>query len=308
MTKDTKKDRIISTAFNFKSSTYEISNICNLSCEGCLYFSSYKDTKAKTSNDDKLWETFFKKEEERGIDYVYLAGAEPSLVPKKIEIAYRYIKRGVIVTNGLKPIDKKINYKIHISLWGDNINSSNYRGQKNNILALSNYKNDERALAVMTINSKNISEIKNVVLMCQEYKVPLTFNYFSPTEKYLNEEDKSLMLSSNDLIKAHSEIGKVIDNSIVIYDLDYNKWLIQKDGIYNLDKNGIATNCGNRLNKSYNLFNINREIDTGKCCVPNIVCEHCRTYVTSLSTYLYREHSNFEEWLKVLKLWKKIFL
>ena len=73
------------------------------------------------------WRNLFEAEKERGITFVVLAGAEPSLVPQLCAVCYDVIPLGAIATNGLKPIPREIDYRIHISVWGNDQTSLTIR-------------------------------------------------------------------------------------------------------------------------------------------------------------------------------------
>jgi len=70
-------------------------------------------------------------EKTRGITYVVLAGAEPSLVPALLEVCYDEMPLGSIATNGFKKIPESVRYKIHISVWGNDETSYQVRKAKN---------------------------------------------------------------------------------------------------------------------------------------------------------------------------------
>lgn len=314
-----------------KASNYDITSLCNLRCEGCLYFSG-NDYKKHTEEDSKeKWHEFFKSEAERGINFAYLAGAEPSLVQDRIKAAESYIQRGAIFTNGTKKIDSSINYKIHISIWGAE-GSQEYRGKDLNLRALSNYQSDPRALFVMTINALNINEILEVAKLCAEHNVPLTFSMFSPSVEYLNginnentwaiKSDYLRFSTSNrNLIitdENRMEITKAIANAeklfpeTIVYNWDYHEWLFSPLPLYKLDVNGIAINCGNRLTPDDRHYTVSMEQSDGKCCMPNIDCSQCKAYAPSLATYLKRvpriRSQEFKTWLNVWDFWAKLFI
>ena len=66
--------------FFLRESTYDMSNRCNLRCDGCYYYEGEKQF-ARENGDPEAWRTLMRAEKARGITYVVLAGAEPSLVP-----------------------------------------------------------------------------------------------------------------------------------------------------------------------------------------------------------------------------------
>jgi len=103
------------------------------------------------------------------------------LVQDRLILASKYFDKGLIFTNGSIKMDDAIKFKLHISVWG--LPSTEEITRNNSFLmkALENYKDDPRALFIFTINAKNIHEIEPVILLCQEWDVPLSFSLFSPT-------------------------------------------------------------------------------------------------------------------------------
>ena len=104
--------------FFLRESTYDMTNRCNIRCEGCYYYEGDKQFAQENKAPD-AWRRLMNEEKERGITYVVLAGAEPSLVPELCKVCYEIIPLGTIATNGTEFIPKSVNYKIHISVWGN---------------------------------------------------------------------------------------------------------------------------------------------------------------------------------------------
>jgi len=106
--------------FFLRESTYDMSNRCNIRCEGCYYFNGEKQF-AQENRDAAAWKQLLEAEKARGITFVVLAGAEPSLVPELCEACYGVIPLGAIASNGLIPIKREIDYRIHISARGSSL-------------------------------------------------------------------------------------------------------------------------------------------------------------------------------------------
>lgn len=87
--------------FFLRESTYDMSNRCNIRCDGCYYYEGDKQFAAENLNVDD-WRQMMRAEKARGITYVVLAGAEPSLVPELLEACYAEMPLGCIATNGFK--------------------------------------------------------------------------------------------------------------------------------------------------------------------------------------------------------------
>jgi len=60
---------------------------CNIRCEGCYYFEGDKQH-ATEIIDPESWRGLMQAEQKRGITYVVLAGAEPSLVPELLAVCF----------------------------------------------------------------------------------------------------------------------------------------------------------------------------------------------------------------------------
>lgn len=314
------------------SSNYDISDICNLKCEGCLYFSGLAYAKRETAHSLDTWDDFFRSEASRGINFGYFAGAEPSLAQEVLRAASRHIPKGVIFTNGIKRIDEDIRYRIHISLWGDKASSQALRGADNVRKALDNYRSDARAICVSTITRHNIDEISSATTLCADSGMPITFSYFSPTDDYLarlggthagpsdyfriSSKEDNLALGPEDFLRAHHAIveARASFPDHVWYSLEYDKWVTQAGGIYRLDEQGIAMDCRNRLSARHRHFNVDQSLNTGKCCSPNISCRDCRAYAQGYVTLLSRPHQfsktaeSFGVWADVWELWMRIFM
>lgn len=315
----------------FVGSNYDISDECNLSCEGCLYFSglAYQKRGAVSQED---WQQFFRKEAERGVNFGYFAGAEPSLVPEALRAAHGNIRYGVIFSNGIKRVPEDIRYRVHLSLWGGAEDNQKFRGADNTTKALRNYEGDDRAVAVYTINRKNIEGIVPVSQLCAEHGIPITYSYFTPTDDYLarlNNRDLGntaffrtsskadhLMLGRSDFQRAAAEIEKAMElcRDFVLYSSDYNDWVTQEGGVYSLNEKGVATDCGYMLSRGFKHFNVDLSINSGKCCLPNLDCGECRAYATSYATYMSRlqqfrkSDDLLEQWLSVRRIWLRLFL
>ena len=139
--------------FFLRESTYDMTNRCNIRCDGCYYFEGDKQFAKENGNPDD-WRALMEAEKARGITYVVLAGAEPSLVPELCQICYDVIPLGSIATNGFRRIPESVGYKIHISVWGNDETSLRIRSAKDLLLKqIENYRGDPRAVWVYTFTT-----------------------------------------------------------------------------------------------------------------------------------------------------------
>lgn len=316
-----------------RPSQYDLSNTCNLVCEGCLFFAGSDHEGHVPITDLEQIDRFFAKEAARGINYAEVAGAEPSLVESKLVVMARHIPRGVIYTNGTKKLTKELNYRLQISLWGLPEESAKLRGADIFAKQVRNYGNDPRAIFVFTITRQNLTNIPEIARLCADKGLRLSFNHYSPTSDYLNrlhedqpdrtdyfrfsQGDDNLLLGPDELARSQALIAEAMENypHSILYNHDFNKWVHKPDGLYDIDPaTGNATNCAARVTSHYRHFHVDLQ-DAGevKCCTPNIDCRACRLYAQSLGSALQRQTgrtrkgADFEAWMQLWRLWHLLF-
>jgi len=312
------------------TSNYDISDRCNLRCEGCLFFAGDDYKAYRPQTDIEQWRAFFQSEAERGVNFGYFAGAEPSLELERLRAAHEFIDKGVVFSNGLVPIPRDIGYRIHISLWGDDAASIDLRGAGNR-KAFANYAGDPRAIFVFTINACNIDTILAATQAVAEAGSTITFSLFSPTVKYADvtrmldaadrnyfrhRDAESPVLTRVDMARAGDaiEAARRAFPDTVRYAPDYHAWITRPGDLYELDEQGVATNCGNRLSGRHRHYNVDQSATTAKCCSPNLDCRDCRAYAMGYASYLKDKVSprfaegQAPEWLPVWTLWAELFL
>ncbi len=312
------------------ASQYDVTNLCNLSCVGCLYFDGENHWRGKVEDNESALCNFFEAEKKRGVNFPHFGGAEPALNPTALRAANRFFSRGVIYSNGSHPIARDINFAIHISVWSDIAQEKTLRGNSALMKALKHYSGDSRAVFVMTLSSKSISNIEGIVSLCKEHNTKLTFNHYSPPiasqpEKYLRKNQlfngihpDQLYLSAFEIKKAHEKITELKQrfHSTIIYSCAYGEWISQNQGIYNIDpKNDQAIDCASRLTEKMRHFHpdLSREKHT-KCCTPNIDCRTCRLYAMAYASKinLLEQHihslESFKKWLDIAETWSSLFI
>ena len=324
-------DKLRRHTAGLRSSTYEITDRCNLRCEGCFFFEGDEYAGRSEKTDPGDWEAFFAAEAARGINFAYLAGAEPSLVPDRIAIAARHFPRGSIVTNGTRRVDPDIPYRLHISLWGDGDMSAKLRGGDVFHKPLRMYAGDERAIFMMTVSRQNLHQCASVARACSDYGVKLTFSHFSPPESYLeklaagaeNDDDffrvsngeDNMILDAEALARLRDTLDELMEAypDTVVYSREYNHWTTQKDGLYDIDEaTGIATNCAPRSTPYYDRFRPDMSNEDAKCCLPNLDCRQCRAYAVaqpSMMSWFRRQSQSldgFRRWVRVSELWARV--
>jgi hypothetical protein len=316
-----------------RPSQYDLSNTCNLVCEGCLFFAGSDYEGHVPVTDLEQIDRFFAAEAARGVNYAEVAGAEPSLVESKLVLMSRHIPRGVIYTNGTRKLTRELNYRLQISLWGLPEESAKLRGADIFAKQVRNYGNDPRAIFVYTITSQNVNSIPEMARLCADKGLRLSFNHYSPTGDYLNrlsdekidrsdyfrfsDSQDNLLLGPSDLARSQALIGEAMENypQFILYNHHFNQWVHRAEGLYDIDPTtGIATNCAARVTPSYRHFHVDLQ-DAGevKCCTPNIDCQSCRLYAQSLGSILQhrtgrsRKGGDFDTWMGLWRLWHLLF-
>ena len=291
--------------FFLRESTYDMSNRCNIRCDGCYYYEGEKQF-AEENLDTQAWRKLMQTEKARGITYVVLAGAEPSLVPELLDVCYQAMPLGSIATNGFKKIPESVGYKIHISVWGNDETSLRVR-KAGNLLKkqIENYKNDPRAVFVYTFTRENIEEANGVAAQLFAHGCKLTFNVFSSPVGYagpLRHDEESLKRVRSTMIAL---LEKYPQNVLF--------------SVYNAVAHAHKSSLHDLYNCSYPRQNRSQDIGLGRsfrqyrtdlnwdrsvaCCVPDTDCADCRHYAAGsavVTARLYRHVNNlatFKSWL-----------
>lgn len=316
-----------------RPSQYDISNTCNLFCEGCLFYvgDDYKGHPEVRS--PARVEAFFAGEAARGVNYAEVAGAEPSLKERSLLIMARHIPRGVAYTNGVRKITAELPYRLQVSLWGLPEQSVKLRGADVVSKQARNYRDDPRAIFVFTITGQNVGSIPEMVRFCADHGLRLTFNHFSPTRDYVrrlgspevardgyfrfSDRADNLLLDREQLSLSRDFIGEALEDhpTTVIYSHAFNDWVHDPDGLYTVTpETGVALDCGSRLTSIYRHFHADLT-DAGevKCPTPNLDCANCRLYAQALGTLLQRltrsalRGKDFERWIEIWRMWCLLF-
>lgn len=291
--------------FFLRESTYDMSNRCNIRCEGCYYFSGEKQF-AIENRDPKAWQRLLESEKERGITYAVLAGAEPSLVPELCEVCYKVIPLGAIATNGLKPFAREIDYRIHISVWGNDTTSEIIRKAPDMLVRqMENYQDDPRAIFVYTFTPTNIDEAREVTQTLAKEGHTVTFNMFSSTVGYCGP----LRHTPETLAKTRTMMAELLAEypETVIFS-PYNIVAhTDKQGLHQLfscsyPRMNPSTDVG--LGRTFRQYRTDLQWDRdAACCVPDTDCKDCRHYAAGsavVTARMYRhaiDPQTFSAWL-----------
>lgn len=291
--------------FFLRESTYDITNRCNLKCNGCYYYEGEKQF-AKEDGNPSDWQKLMREEKKRGITYVVLAGAEPSLVPDLLNVCFQEMPLGSIASNGFRRIPDSVGYRIHISVWGNDESSLKVRSAKNLLeRQIENYAGDPRAVFVYTYTSQNIAESAEVVRILADNGCLVTFNMFSSPVGYtgmLRHNEASL----SETRKTMMDLLRRFPGNIL-----YSPYNIaahtHKYGLHDLyscsyPRMNPSTDIG--LGRSFRQYRTDLSWDrNASCCVPDTDCADCRHYASGsavVTARLYRHAVNpeyFKGWL-----------
>lgn len=299
----------------------------------CSFFEGEGWSEYKDNKELHEWDIFFNNEIERGVNYPFLTGGEPSLHIDRLQLANQYWKHGMLFTNGIIPIPKDISFSIHVSIWGDEDIEKKLRGADCLKKIISNYQEDERVTFVVTITHQTVTKIKEIAELIFKINGKLIFNHYSPTIGYNNKikshekndnkyfrvssNEDNLCLTDDDLKLARSVVDELIDShgENVICSHYYNKWVTESNGIYNIDEDtGYAKDCATRNATFHKYFRVdhNEDINSKKCCIPFVDCKTCRGYAFSYPTlvsrmrrYL-RNKDDFINWVITFDKWCEI--
>jgi hypothetical protein len=266
--------------FFLRESTYDMTSVCNMDCEGCYYFQGEKQhTVSETS--PEAWRALMLEERARGITYVVLAGAEPSIVPRLLEACHEVIPLGTVATNGLKRIPPEIGYRLHVSTWGNDATSYRVRRSKRTLeRQLANYADDERAVFVYTFTRQNVGEAAEVAEQLAAAGARLTFNMFSAPIGY----DGPLRHTAESLEDVRSTMASLMerfpDNVLFSpYSLVAHTSSLSLHDMFGCTYPRRNPSAVVGLGKSFRQYRTDLSWDReAACCVPDTDCADCRHY------------------------------
>jgi MoaA/NifB/PqqE/SkfB family radical SAM enzyme len=268
--------------FFLRESTYDMTNRCNIRCNGCYYYEGEKQF-AIENRDPAAWRGLMQSEKARGITYVVLAGAEPSLVPELCEVCHQEMPLGAIATNGLMAMPEAIRYKIHISVWGSDETSLEIRKARNMLRRqIENYRGDPRAVFVYTFTRENVDQAEAVARALADEGCRLTFNMFSAPVGYRG----SLRHSADSLLECRRAMLDLLARypHNVLFSPYSAVAHTHTRGLHDLyacsyPRMNPSTDIG--LGRSFRQYRADLSWDRGAaCCVPDTDCRDCRHYAS----------------------------
>lgn len=266
--------------FFLRESTYDMTHRCNIRCEGCYYFEGDKQF-AREVTDPAAWRGLMQSEKKRGITFVVLAGAEPSLVPELCEVCYQEMPLGAIATNGIKPIAPNVGYRLHISVWGNDATSLKIRGARHMLARqIENYRNDPRAVFVYTFTRENIADVHEVARQLAKNGCKLTFNMFSAPVGYTGglRHDKGSLATVR---KAMMELLERYPEAVLFsnYNAVAHTHALGLHDLFACPYPRMNPSGQVGLGRSFRQYRTDLGWDrTAACCVPDTDCADCRHY------------------------------
>ena len=302
--------------FFLRESTYDMTRRCNIRCDGCYFYEGEKQF-ADENKDPEAWRTLMKQERQRGITFVVLAGAEPSLVPELCRVCFSEMPLGAIATNGLISIPKDVGYKIHISVWGSDETSLRVRKSKEMLpRQMENYAKDERAVFVYTFTRRNIPEAAEVVERLAKNDFKVTFNLFSAPVGYrgdLQHTPASLAETAGVMERLLNEYPDHVLYSR--YNITAHTHRLGLHALFGCSypRQNPSTDIG--LGRSFRQYRSDLSWDrNAACCVPDTDCPDCRHYAAGsavVTARLYRhavDPETFAAWLDYVDTYLSIWV
>lgn len=308
--------------FFLRESAYDVTSACQLRCDGCYYFEGDK-YQVKDNRDPQTWRSLLQQERERGVTYVNLAGAEPSLVPKVLQACYEVIPLGTIFTNGLRKIDREIGYRLQLSVWGDRTGDPVYRkyaggkpGPYCLPIQLKNYEQDERVIFVYTFNADNVDQVDEVLTLVSGHGHKITFNVFSVPDGNGStlKTTETLRRTRDKMLRAMSDYPDAVIYSH--YNADVHTRDIGLRSQFGCPYPRAAVADGRRFGmaRTFRNYRADHSYVEASCCVPDTDCSDCRHYaagsaiVTSRLDLHTKSERDFRGWLDYVDTYLAIWV
>ena len=302
--------------FFLRESTYDMANRCNIRCDGCYYYEGEKQF-ARTNRDPDAWRSLMRAERERGITYVVLAGAEPALSPELLQVCYDEIQLGSIATNGVCFISASVNYKVHISVWGNDETSLRIRRAKNLLSQqIDNYAGDARAVFVYTYTRGNIQEADEVIQRLVERDCEVTFSVFSSPIGYagpLRHDHQSLLATRRSMLRLLERYPAQVLFSP--YSAVAHTHVFGLHDLYKCSYPRMNPSMEIGLGRSFRQYRTDLGWDRSvSCCVPDTDCADCRHYASGSAVVTARLHRHatdpeyFRAWLDYVDTYLSVWV
>jgi len=227
-------------------------------------------------------------------------------VPELCQVCYDEISLGAIASNGIKSLPPEIDYRIHISVWGNDRTSLAIRKAPDMLVRqMANYQNDPRAVWVYTFTPVNIDEAREVTQLLAKNGFKITFNMFSSPVGYsgpLRHTPQTLAKTEQVMTQLLAEFPETVlfsPYNIVAH--------TRPQGLHELfscsyPRMNTSTDIG--LGRTFRQYRTNLQWDrAAACCVPDTDCDDCRHYAAGsavVTARMYRhatDPATFSAWL-----------
>ena len=170
-------------ALNIRSSIYDVTDRCNLRCQGCFFFSSGEHQVARQEMDVAEWERFIERERERGVNLAILIGGEPTLYLDRVAAFYQRLPTFCATNGQIKvPRDRFPDLMVGISLWGTPEDERKLRGKDTFAVSAANYAGDAYTYYLLTITPNQIGRVEETVRRIRDIGVEVHFQLLSNDE------------------------------------------------------------------------------------------------------------------------------
>ena len=307
--------------FSLRESAYDVTSVCQLRCDGCYYFEGDK-YKVTDNRDPNAWRALLQSERDRGITYVNLAGAEPSLVPQVLRACYEVIPLGTVFTNGLRKIEADIRYRLHLSVWGDGTGDPVYRryaggrpGPYCLPVQLDNYRNDDRVIFVFTFNGDNADQVDEVLKRVEDANHKITFNVFSIPER--NRSELGVRSTLNRIYDKMMEAMLSYPDTVIYSPYNaqvHTREISLREQFGCPYPRSASTGRTFGMSKTFRNYRADLSYSAESCCVPDTDCVDCRHYasgsaiVTSRMDMHVKTEAAFRGWLDYVDTYLAIWV
>lgn len=273
---------------SLRSISVDLTNLCNLRCKGCYFFSEGMDAD-NTPPDEAGFEAFIERERKRGTNFITVVGGEPSLQLGRLKKLHDNFHINV-ATNGLIKIPWKgfEALPIGVSVWGNHATDKFLRGNGKLDafgIALQNYKDDPRAFWYYTVSPGKAHEIEGVVKDCVANGNNVLFNFYSDLSRLGGEFDQGPGFASvreeiNRMIQRYPDrilMTSYISDVVATGELYGQRWghAVCTSVSVNHEVNQERLKNGNAFNPHFLAYNADLKA-TRRCCTGiDRSCDSC---------------------------------
>ncbi|MDY6792976.1 MAG: radical SAM protein [Thermodesulfobacteriota bacterium] len=305
---------------NIRSSIYDVTNRCNLRCQGCFFFSSGEDKAAVEEMDIKKWEAFIGREKSRGVNLAILIGGEPTLCLDRVEAFYKQLPT-FCATNGLikVPRDRFPDMMVGISLWGDEEDEKVLRGKDTFAISSKNYQGDPHTYYLYTITPKQIGKTERIIKKIRDAGLKVHMQLLSNDEDvdgffWKPEELKDLRLEMDDMLDKYPDA--VISSKYYHEIITTGKMLGRKFGW--MECPSVSQPLDKRKPRPKRLIDFIRwasDLNTmHRCCTSETRnCSTCKDGAAHMSWVMVnkrahiRTSKDLQNWIEVYEMFAKLY-